>query len=181
MKNEKIMIKNVSEIEGFEQFNNYVVMSDGKVFNTKHNRQIGTYNREYPQVSLSGKDKEGNKVTKTVEIHRLVALAFIPNPNNLPEVDHINSDKTNPLYNHVCNLRWADRKIQISNIDYSNMKNKSKKKVPVLVFNKNTQETFYFDNLAEACRQMQVSYSVGYAVMTGRKKYSKKGYKFIAL
>lgn len=40
------------------------------------------------------------------KIHRLVAEAFIPNPDNKPEIDHI--DK-NPANNHVDNLRWATR------------------------------------------------------------------------
>lgn len=46
--------------------------------------------------------KNGNK--KTFCIHRLVAEAFIPNPDNLPCVDHINTIKTK---NEVTNLRWV--------------------------------------------------------------------------
>ena len=41
---------------------------------------------------------------KTHTIHRLVGIAFIPNPDNRPKVDHIDEVKTN---NHVKNLRWA--------------------------------------------------------------------------
>ncbi len=46
----------------------------------------------------------GNGKSKKLYMHRLVALAFIPNPENLPMVEHIDNDKTNC---HVDNLRWA--------------------------------------------------------------------------
>ena len=48
---------------------------------------------------------------KKYYIHRLVAFAFIPNPNNYPEIDHI-GDK---LDNRAINLRWATRKINMNN------------------------------------------------------------------
>lgn len=40
---------------------------------------------------------------KKIKIHRLVAMTFLPNKEELPEVDHINGDKTD---NRVCNLQW---------------------------------------------------------------------------
>lgn len=48
-----------------------------------------------------------NKICKHYYIHRLVAEAFIPNPNGFREVNHINCDKHN---NSVDNLEWCDRK-----------------------------------------------------------------------
>jgi hypothetical protein len=47
-----------------------------------------------------------NKTQHTYTVHRLVALAFIPNPDGKKEVDHINRIKTD---NRVKNLRWATR------------------------------------------------------------------------
>ena len=47
-----------------------------------------------------------NGIRKLKKIHRLVAEAFIPNPNQLKEVDHIDRNKTN---NVVSNLRWTTR------------------------------------------------------------------------
>lgn len=57
------------------------------------------HTKGYKTVSLT---KDGK--TKTVFVHRIVAEAFIPNPNNLPMVNHKDEDKTN---NFADNLEWC--------------------------------------------------------------------------
>ena len=54
-------------------------------------------------------DKSG--ISKNVLIHRLVAMAFIPNPNNYPQIDHVDGDKGN---NNVDNLRWCTAKQNVN-------------------------------------------------------------------
>ena len=59
----------------------------------------------YVKISLC---KKGEK-PETFLVHRLVAIAFIPNPNNLPEVNHIIDDFEHRSDNRVENLEWCTR------------------------------------------------------------------------
>lgn len=78
----------------------YSVTEDGQVLN-KNNKTMcqWTDNVGYKQCNLY---KDGKK--KYVRIHRLVAELFVPNPNNLPQVNHIDGNKLN---NHYTNLEWV--------------------------------------------------------------------------
>jgi len=85
------------QIKGYE---NYLVSDRGRVFNLKFKRfrKPAKNSCGYFQVDLWK-----NGVGKTLKVHRLVALAFIPNPENKLTVNHIDSDRTN---NFVSNLEW---------------------------------------------------------------------------
>ena len=64
-------------------------------------------NNGYLYVTLY---KDGK--SKSFKVHRLVAIAFIPNPNNKPDIDHINTNKKD---NRIENLRWVTKEENMSN------------------------------------------------------------------
>ena len=94
------------EIEGF---NNYTISEDGKVWSKKRKKYLkgSKNNYGYLRVILS---KDGKQ--KSFSIHRLIALAYIDNPENKETVDHIDRDILN---NNVNNLRWATMEEQNRN------------------------------------------------------------------
>lgn len=89
----------MKDIKGYEGL--YGITSCGKVWSYKRKKfLVPTDNGNgYLQVLLCKNGK-----VKSYRIHRLVAEAYIPNTDNLPDVDHIDNDKT---HNYVNNLQWT--------------------------------------------------------------------------
>lgn len=94
-------------------FENYEVSTFGNVRNGDMMRKcnVRTQPCGYKQVQVH-LCKNGKQSYHTVS--RLIAKAFIPNPEGLPEVDHIDRNSTN---NHVSNLRWVTKQEQAMNRD----------------------------------------------------------------
>lgn len=87
----------------------YVVNPHGRVRNLRTNRTLnGSILHSYRYINLRQDGMNRNKA-----IHRLVAEAFIPNPENKPYVDHIDGDRLN---NDISNLRWATELENANNI-----------------------------------------------------------------
>ena len=94
------------EIKGYEGL--YEVSSEGRVRSLIGGNYLSfkSFNN-YQRVGLCIHSKQ-----KWFLVHRLVAQAFIPNPDNKPEVDHINCDR---MDNRVENLRWVTSKENSNN------------------------------------------------------------------
>lgn len=98
----------VVETKAIPEFDGYVVSSDGTVFSKKHGTPLKPTDngRGYKRVTLWRNGKP-----KCVYVHRLVANAFIPNPNNLPQVNHKDENKSN---NRADNLEWCTDKYNVN-------------------------------------------------------------------
>lgn len=115
--------KDVGQCKGYEEFAGlYEVSNLGRMRSLDHwvnhssgngrwlrkgkilKPNIGKLEYPYTALCLHGK-------ATTVKMHRLVALAFLSNPNNYPIVNHKDEDKTN---NRVDNLEWCTNKYNIN-------------------------------------------------------------------
>lgn len=105
----------VKEYEGYYEVSNLGrVRSIDRYVNTKgdskriRNGRVlkGILHNEYVWVTLSKDNLKSKK-----RVHRIVAEAFLPNPDNLPQVNHKDEDKTN---NNVDNLEWCTAKYNMN-------------------------------------------------------------------
>lgn len=143
--------ENAIQIKGMK----YFITKDGVVYNSRGYRIK-------QQVSHNGYLRVSLHKHKKYLVHRLVAQTFIPNPNNLPQVHHINENKKD---NRIENLEWVTC---LENLNYS----KVIEKASVSKFTKircvDTNEIF--DNIKSACKKYKIHHSNLVACCKGRRK-----------
>ena len=85
-----------------EQFPKYKFSNTGKVWSKIQKRELSLKPEEAGYVKVKLYTHEGNRIP--VRVHRLIALTFIPNPENKKTVNHKNHNRAD---NRVENLEWA--------------------------------------------------------------------------
>lgn len=112
-----------------------------------------------------------NGVKKTFRIHRLVALYFVENPNNLPYVNHKDGNKTN---NKAENLEWCTAQENDNHARNNGLKNQEK---PIIAENIETKETIAFKSVTEAGAILGINTGTISKVLNGKRNQTH-GYKF---
>ena len=136
---------------------NYSINKEGNVRNDKTQRILK------PRISTSGYYVLHlfDSKKKTAYIHRLLADAFIPNPDNLPQIDHIDGNKLN---NQLSNLRWVS--VSENCLGYGHEQRIEKRKIKVIaqhlygcewIFNSRKETADYFE-----CNTTKIKYNHRY-------------------
>ena len=143
----------MKDIPGYE--GKYAITEDGQVWSHSHNKfLVQNIDKGYYKVVFTINNKSKNFL-----VHRLVALTYIPNPDNKVTVDHINRNR---LDNRVENLRWATKEEQEKNKDITYKNNHlqeitqqakivNSKKIEQIDLMSNNQIAVY-DSASEAAR-----------------------------
>ena len=157
------------DVAGYEGL--YKVSNKGNVYSVA--RKDSRWHRRGGQRLKPVYDRGGylivslykNGKSKTKKVHRLVAEAFIPNPNGLPQVNHRDKNKVN---NNVENLKWCDARYN-SNHGTRNEKVTQVLSKKVRAVNAKTGDVVDFNSTAEAGRK---GYSSGCVSQASRGIYN---------
>ena len=104
---------------------------------------------------------------KNFRLHKLVAQTFIPNPNNLSQINHKDGNKQN---NCVDNLEWCTCKENIQHAYKLGLANNNNQKIKVLQYDLENNLIEKYDSLLEASKQTNISISSISLCINGKQK-----------
>ena len=152
----------------------YKVSNNGKVMTSKTGRILSPVidARGYERVCLFKTDRK-----RRYKVHRLVAMAFIPNPHRKEQVNHIDGDKRN---NHADNLEWVTNKENMKHSRLNGLHDGHKrfcesKRKQIIATHIKSGEEIVFDSILSAKKTIGTSHIQ--EVLKGLR-YEAKGYTF---
>ena len=165
---------------------NYLIEPDGRVFSKFSNKYLKFNEKKNHYYSVELFNENGSK---RLSVHRLVADAYLPNPNNYPMVNHKDE---NPHNNSVDNLEWCTAKYNMNygncqkkksaSIDYTKpiyreraIRNSMNRRKPILQFTKDGEFVARHESAADAIRSLGVNFAHITEVAKG-KRPSDHGY-----
>ncbi len=151
---------------------NYAVSNLGRIKNTKTGQTLnpGISGNGYRQVSLKMKD---TNTFRKQYVHRLVALYWLPNPDNKREVNHKNLDRTD---NRVENLEWVtSSENQKHKYEKQNFKTSNRK---VIQMDLNGNELHIFHSIIEATAAVGLHSRSGIDSVCHGTRKTAGGYKW---
>lgn len=163
-------LKRNEEWRKLEGYDNVLVSNLGRVKVNNKLKKQKVDSDGYLRVGIENNEKTWKKV------HRLVAETFIPNPDNLPVIDHISGDKQD---NRVSNLRWCTVSQNTKwayDLGHTSTSNKSM----ALAFNVKTREATIYPNQTEMGKQLGIS-TQEIASIIDNPRYTRGGYSFFRL
>lgn len=177
---EDLLLKGFVDLVGYEGF--YMINTCGEVYRlpyTKRRKDGSFFTMSFKKLKLSIK-QDGYLVLiisspkrKSYLIHRAVAEAFIPNPENKPQVDHIDCNKLN---NSVDNLRWCTHLENMNNpitkerVRATQLATAKSRQKAVLKFDKKGQLIERFESISEAAAKYGgVTSNISFACLGKRK------------
>ncbi len=92
----------------YKRLPRFLVNTDGEIISKKTGKKIKTSINKYGYERLAvivGSRKDNTRKHLNLKVHRMIAETFIDNPLGLPDINHIDGDKTN---NNVKNLEWTN-------------------------------------------------------------------------
>ena len=175
------------DIVGYE--NEYQINQFGEIRTLKNSPKLKKYDVLKPQISKRNgyvyQMLYKNGKEKLLRVHRLVAMAFLPNPNNLPQVNHKDGNKQN---NSVDNLEWCEQSDNMKHAYKNGLQTPSENQRKAIInTNKLKQKKVCqikdgevintFSGISEASRQTKISISC-ISRCCNLKRKSTNGYEW---